>query len=221
MRCLLFGTVLSGKEKIELLFFTMEIYVTGLIAYETAQSLLAQNQEAAKAHFPAFFLREFAELARQEGNFCIEKNTKNLYSKETCFLGNEAVVCEIKAGGIFAALWQACEAYEADSEKTCGCEIDLARIPIDQHVTELLEFFAESPFEVSSQGAYVVIAGEAALGKQAGGFTRIGRVTAKKDRVVKSKDTVRYLTPPKRQQTDITDRKKHKNEIKKEKETTR
>ncbi len=60
----------------------MKIYVTGLIAYETAKKLYQENREDIETRIPKFFLHEFENLSedRQDptdflDNLCIDKNT--------------------------------------------------------------------------------------------------------------------------------------------------
>jgi len=94
----------------------MKIYVTGLIAYETALKLYAENKAAVAARFPKFFLREFEKLSENQPDsevfledFCIEKNTKKPYSKKNYYFDGAVYIREIRDGGIFAALWALCE----------------------------------------------------------------------------------------------------------------
>ena len=70
----------------------MKIYVTGLIAYETAKKLYQENREDIETRFPKFFLREFENLSEDRpdpadflDNLCIEKNTKKPYSRKNYY----------------------------------------------------------------------------------------------------------------------------------------
>lgn len=260
---------------------TMKIYVTGPIGYETAERLYQENREALAARFPAFFLCDFEKLSEDQvktklflDSFCIEKNTKNYYSsgifkeaerspsspgddrgeREACpegDCGSRIYIREIEEGGLFAALWAACEDLErmnggadrdapvkespAGKKKFSGCRVYLEKIPVDQHIVEILEYFKENPYEVSSHGSWLVIpissvegtplknrtesaektagqaqahfAGEdaASLSKS---LTEIGEITEGKGRVVIYKEKQRFLTPPQRQAKDIAARKK-------------
>ena len=270
------GTLLPIGEKI------MKIYTTGLIAYETAKKLYVEHKAELAARFPDFFLREFEELCGTSyciseveiaeffytkhvklsedrpiqpdflANLCIEKNTKNNYSNEKYYFDGQIYVREIKEGGLFGALWAACEDLQnliaqakrstdaaltegeqntdivpsewmltKNLKSAVGCEIHLEDIPIDQHVVEILEFLKESPYEVSSAGSYLIVLEESfkenlnsAKNRFYGVFkkprwTQIGEITAAKDRVIIYGESRRFLTPPKRQRTDIADRKKH------------
>ncbi len=177
----------------------------GTIGYETAAKLYENNKALVEARFPRFFLKEFRDLGEQKliqeaktstkmlkesvdvadisGNLCIEKNTKKPYSRKNFYFNGKIYLREIKEGGIFAALWAACEdlnkiRMDADKDSAdcprgflsygnIGCEIHLEAIPIDQHVVEILELLKENPYEVSSAGSYLVILtdGEEADGK--------------------------------------------------------
>ena len=205
----------------------MKIYVTGLIAYETALKLYQENKASVAARFPKFFLREFEKLSEDQpdpevflDNLCIEKNTKKPYSKKNYYFDGAFYIREIRDGGIFAGLWALCEdlkklreeikeqpesvATELAQYPNIGCEIDLAAIPIDQHVVEILELLKENPYEVSSEGSYLLVLPEEMEVQET--LTEIGRIMDSKDRVIVSEDSRRYLTPPARQAKDIADR---------------
>ena len=94
----------------------MKIYTQGLIAYETAKKLYLENKAKVEARFPKFFLQEFEKLPSDEAfeskflaNLCIEKNTKKPYSRKNYYFDGTVYAREILDGGIFAALWAACE----------------------------------------------------------------------------------------------------------------
>ena len=205
----------------------MKICTAGLIAYETAMRLYEDEKAAFRERFPGFFLREFEKLSEESemtavflDNLCIEKNTKKLYSRKNFYYNGQFYVREIKEGGIFAALWAACEDLQdliregglLDPEcclKTghAGCSIRLQDIPLDQHVIELLEYRKENPYEVSSAGSYLVICGNIPE-EYSVHLTEIGEITDSKDRLILSDGHIRFLTPPGRQAQDMADRRR-------------
>ncbi len=228
----------------------MNIYVGGCIAYETTRKLYEEHKAELEARFPAFFLREFENLTEGApsaadflGNLCIEKNTQKNYSNGKYYFDGEIYVREIRDGGLFGALWAACEDLVAQHEalknaddafltegdfskilqsSAIGCEIYLDRIPLDQHVVEVLEYRKESPYEVPSAGSYLVVCEEQRVprGKNGGArsgdeighsplLTKIGEITSARDRVILYGDSRRFLTPPSRQKKDIADRRGH------------
>ena len=202
----------------------MKIYVTGLIAYETAKKLYQENPEDIETRFPKFFLREFENLSEDRpdpadflDNLCIEKNTKKPYSRKNYYFDGTVYIREIRDGGIFAALWAMCEDLselreeikeqapsKQDIPQNIGCEIDLEAIPVEQHVVEILELLKENPYEVSSEGSWLVALPEEMEAEE--GLSEIGMITDSKDRVIISGESRRFLTPPSRQAKDIADR---------------
>lgn len=147
----------------------MNIYTTGIIGYETARRLYEENKALFEARFPKFFLQEFEKLSEENAdpaifldNFCIEKNTKNFYSRKNFYFDGSVYCREIKEGGIFAALWAACDDLEEifleqKERRSVGLEVKLEEIPLDQHVVEIMELLKESPYEESSAGSFLVI----------------------------------------------------------------
>lgn len=197
----------------------MKVFAAGKIAYETAHRLYQKEASLFETRFPGFFLREFGKLyeewqegARFSDNFCIEKNTIELYSKKNFFLSGDFYLREIGEGGVFASLWAACEDLEEILErKPLGCRIELAKIPIEQHVVEILELLKENPYEVSSKRSWLVVgpvvkteAAEIPAGRFS--LTEIGEITNSRERVIVHGDSIRYLSPPARQKKDIENR---------------
>lgn len=191
----------------------MKIYTQGLIAYETAKKLYLENKAKVEARFPKFFLQEFEKLPSDKvfgssflANLCIEKNTKKPYSRKNYYFDGAVYAREILDGGIFAALWAACEDLKEllDVHKSFGCSVYLDQIPLNQHVVEILELLKENPYEVSSKGSYLVIFPEGHSAPE--GFSEIGEITASRDRVIIWGENRRFLTPPARQAKDIRDR---------------
>ena len=196
----------------------MKIYTQGLIAYETAKKLYLENKAKVEARFPKFFLQEFEKLPSDKAfesnflaNLCIEKNTKKPYSRKNYYFDGTVYAREILDGGIFAALWAACEdlkdiSEELGNNQNIGCNVYLDQIPLNQHVVEILELLKENPYEVRSKGSYLVIFPEGNSAPE--GFSEIGEITASKDRVIIRGENRRFLTPPARQAKDIEDRRR-------------
>ncbi len=213
----------------------MRFYLTGMLAYETARRLYEEERGRFTARFPRFFLEEFEKLSEHAVPFsafldkmCIEKNTRTLYSRRKFFFNGSIYVREVTEGGIFGTLWEACEDLELiraeegaksrvvdlqENDRTpffgkgteVGCSVRLLDIPLDQHVIEILEYVGENPYEVRSEGCFLIAADEKAnLGF--GEITEIGTVTNGKERILLTGEKKRYLTPPERQAKDIEDR---------------
>ena len=139
--------------------------------------------------------------------------------------GSRIYIREIEEGGLFAALWAACEElkkeqtnrdtaenapdqeWPAGKKKSLGCMVSLEKIPVDQHVVEILEYCKENPYEVSSRGSYLVILPEEAEADSID-LVEIGEITDGRDRVVLYNEKRRFLTPPQRQAKDIAARRR-------------
>jgi len=173
----------------------MKLAVGGLIGYERALALYEENREMLEKRFPKFWLEKFLTLKNPAND--VEKLYKNLYN------------LKMRQGGLFGALWKACE------EHGTGCEVILGQIPIRQEIVEICELFDENPYEVSSEGAMLFVIPDDASCIE--GLTIIGETTDKKERVIimgfdeETHGIVkRFLTPLSRQQKDIANHKREK-----------
>ena len=181
----------------------MLVKIYGPLGFETAYKLYKEKAQIVEEHgFPKFFLERFESIA-DEMIITAPKDDRVIYS------------AEIGEGGLFAALWEMGEVLGT------GMQISLEDIYIRQEVIEMLELFAESPYECSSKGCYLTVEDilggnmicerdadpkEVELFLHTGNY--IGHACKEKSRVVVSRDGERFLTPPGRQQSDIADRKR-------------
>ncbi|MCQ2530567.1 MAG: hypothetical protein MJ086_04850 [Lachnospiraceae bacterium] len=174
-----------------------KIAVAGLIGYETAKALYEENREALEARFPKFWLKKFLEAGPKAEELMNEQNRE---------VENGAVI-EITEGGLFGALWEACEQQKAEGCAN-GCEVWIENVPILQEVVEISELFDINPYEASSKGSFLIVEEEEKIRNHSGQLTIIGTMQKKKDRVVvmKDKETKRFLTPPERQAKDLANR---------------
>ncbi len=162
----------------------MKIAVKGLIGYERAYEILDENTEV-KKRLPNFLIEQF---------FSYKEFLKNKDSDKNAI--------EIKEGGLYRSLWQLCEMYSKEVGKKIGCEIDFKKIPILQEVIEIMEIASEDPYESNSQGAFVKY-GESFSDD----YYVIGKFTNDKDRVIIIDENKRFLTPPSRQNKDLSQKK--------------
>lgn len=172
----------------------MDIAVYGLIGYEGALALYEENRAFLDERFPAFWIEGFLKLQEKEPCF------------DGLFTGEQTLAVSIRKGGLYGALWQMCEVLGT------GCAVDIRQVPIRQETVEICECFEQDPYEITSHGAFLV-AGEDLTEKDIEGMQVIGHTTDTKDRVVllgwdeKTKErSRRFLTPLKRQEKDITNR---------------
>ena len=183
----------------------MDIGVCGLIGYEGALALYKENRAFLDARFPAFWIREFLELAEKQPLQDSIQFGKQAYSNEG--ISNAGCIIETGKGGLYAALWEICETLG------CGCEVDIKRIPIAQEVVEICECFDKDPYEIESAGAWVVVSNKEDCDAEAEQLTFIRKTTDSKDRIIlmgydekKKERTKRFLTPQARQEKDLADR---------------
>lgn len=164
----------------------MIISVCGPVGFETAEKLYNDNREMLSDRFPEFFLRQFRSI------------------KDDLVAGEpegECLLIEIGANGIYGALWQAGEILG------CGMKVFTRAIPVRQEVIEILELFGESPYECPSDGSILIITDREKKNVTIGGktfsLTMIGITTSDNARILEDIDSVRFLTPPSRQEKDI------------------
>jgi hydrogenase maturation factor len=102
---------------------------------------------------------------------------------------------DVSEGGIFGALW------EMAQHSGVGLKVDLEKIPVRQETVEICEFFHISPYELLSGGSLLMAAKDGnalvkILLEQGIKATVIGRFTKGPERIIVSKEEVRYLNRP-------------------------
>ena len=103
---------------------------------------------------------------------------------------------DVTEGGIYGALWEI-----AESSGT-GLEIELMDIPVRQETVEICEEFGINPYELISSGSMLITAKnglDVVRRLKSAGINAavIGKVTEGNDRIVRGRDTKRFLEPPK------------------------
>jgi len=185
----------------------IRIAVLGVLGAETALRLLEEHKKELESRFSGYFIRR-----------CRGLGAKAVREQEIMPSGGKIpdgfYFTSIGEGGLFAALWKACEELQKDdytwTGKTVGCEVDLKTVPVSQEVTEICERYREDPLETSSEGAWLLIWEEEkedalkdtvlCIPEQS---AIIGKLTQKNRRVVFLEDRIRFLTPPERQRLDM------------------
>lgn len=183
----------------------MNIYLCGPLGWKRAEYLYRKNEDAIKARFAGFFLRRFENI----GSEMIQADRAVSCSMTKPFAG-KVFIKETAEGGLAGALWDLAE------EAGCGLEVKAELIPVHQEIIEIMELFAEEPYECPSAGCIVIFAKcrEDAddicirAGSHAGPVY-IGRCTDTGARKIILKGGERYLTPKKRRMKDISDRRLH------------
>ena len=195
--------ILPGRTKTHMI----RIAVLGVLGAETALRLLEEHKKVLENRFSGYFIRR-----------CKGLGAKAVREQEIMPSGGKIpdgfYFTPIGEGGLFGALWKACEELQQDmyswTGKSIGCEVDLETVPVAQEVTEICELYREDPLETSSEGAWLLIweeEKEDAL-KDSGlcipeQSAIIGKLTQKKRRVVFLGDRTRFLTPTERQKLDM------------------
>jgi hydrogenase expression/formation protein HypE len=103
---------------------------------------------------------------------------------------------DVAEGGIFGALWDMAEAAKV------GLDIDFRKIPVRQEIIEICEIFDVNPYELDSTGSLLVTADNGSdiikrLRESGICAEIIGRTTEGNNRVIRSRDEIRYLDTPK------------------------
>lgn len=195
----------------------IRICVAGLIGYETAAGLYEMDPDTVKNHFSASYIKAFEKLS---GLVSSPEDLKGVDPSEILYAG------EIKEGGLYAALWEACEkmsgkeeekkAPEEHGRRPVGCRVFPDQIPIRQEVVEFCELFETDPYEAPSRGAWVVLLEDAAWircqdrqREDSGSgalLTAVGYLTDDRCRLLVREGLERYLTPLVRQYKDMENR---------------
>lgn len=205
----------------------IRIGIAGLIGYKAAEKLLDENIAELTKRFSGRYIKNFRKLAqRLISDKDIQDIIKELQTenKEESFftegmLDSRVYIGRIGSGGLWASLWNACEYWQkgADSTgkiKNTGCKVELKDIYIRQEVIEISELYNENPYEIASEGALLVVWNEdkikrlpEKLAKLIDKTSIIGYITEEKQRIITDGEMTRFLTPTKRQEKDIADRK--------------
>lgn len=103
----------------------------------------------------AFFGKRFADMICRKTEYACEEREKNSKAETEQLIhklekaGN--LVYPIGDGGISGALWQFC------TETGAGFEVEYFKVPQDQNVIEICEYFDLNPWELFSENAYLII----------------------------------------------------------------
>ena len=106
------------------------------------------------------------------------------------------VMHDISQGGILTALW------EMSQRMGTGLEVDLKQIAIRQETVEISEYIGANPYSMPSSGA-LLIGTENGYGllreleKLHINASVIGKITDKKERIIRNGDDIRFLDRPK------------------------
>ncbi|MCI5648044.1 MAG: AIR synthase-related protein [Fusicatenibacter sp.] len=166
-----------------------DLVVAGGIGLGAAAYLAKTQKEELLSQFSPDFIRSAAKFDRR-------------YSvAETAQLaigcGAQAMQ-DVSEGGIFGALWEMAEGAGK------GLDVSLRRIPVRQETIEICEYFGLNPYQILSTGSLLIGINDGVelvrqLSEQGIEAAVIGKVTDKKERILRNGEEIRYLDKP---QTD-------------------
>ena len=183
----------------------MDLVAVGPIASGVSAYLAGEEKEKLKTCFSERFLDD-----------AVKAGAKRLLPEAVRTIQEEgnASMKIVSRGGILGALWELAE-YGG-----VGLDAELRKIPIRQETVEICEFFSLNPYQIfgtdtllaaSFDGAGLV----KALERKGIPSAVIGRLTEKKERVLRNGDECRYLDKP---QTDEWYRMENREKSREEKE---
>lgn len=165
-----------------------QIIITKSIALSGTYTLVTECYDSLHQRYASDFL---------EPVFSYDKQLSYEREYEVLEQYDWSALVESSYGGIFGALFR----LGYDSE--LGVRVDLKRIPIQQQVIEVAEYFQINPYLLHSAGSMVIACpnGEklASALRQAGVFAVVvGYMTKDKARIVYLEEEERFLTPVRR-----------------------
>ena len=163
-----------------------DIVLVGAVALEGMARILDEKEEELSAHFNKVFTRQCSEKAELLKDASYVKALKDI---------DITSVMQLTGGGIMAALWNITEG------SGCGLEADMEKMTIFQESVEVLEYYNLNPYEMTSQGSFLIITkngDEAVRAVEEAGFTasKIGVTVNGNQKMIAGRDEQRYLDRP-------------------------
>ena len=166
-------------------FLGLDIVMTKTCGLGGTALLAGHFTDELATRYPRRFIERAAEFLSET-----EEN------KEGCLAvaDGAAYVHAAAEGGVFGALWELAEYAE------CGLEIDLPVIPILQETVEICEYFDVNPYQLRTEGVFLILTEHGgrlceALGEKGIPAAVIGKTVPGLDRAVRNGEEVRYLEP--------------------------
>ena len=170
-----------------------EIIVTGPVGLEGTYILVRERFKELKERFPMSILSRMVKAGEALSVLKAAESAEEI--SDPC---HAPVMVSLGEGGFFAGLWEL-------SKKTgCGLDADLQAVPILQETIEITDFFGINPYDMRSNGSLLIAASDAdqvisRLEKEGRIAVKIGKLTGKKDKIIRNGEDVRFLDRP---QTD-------------------
>lgn len=166
-------------------FLGLDIVMTKTCGFGGTALLAGHFIDELATRYPRRFIERAAELLAET-----EENAEGYLA-----VADGAVYVHAAAeGGVFGALWELAEYAE------CGLEIDLPAIPILQETVEICEFFDVNPYQLRTEGVFLILTEHGgrlceALEEKGIAVAVIGKTVPGLDRAVRNGEEVRYLEP--------------------------
>ena len=175
-----------GKaEKSAETLFGLDIVMTKHCGLGGTALLAGHFTDEIATRYPRRFVERAAEFLSET-----EKNEEGYLA----VADGAAYVHAAAEGGVFGALWELAEFGE------CGLEIDLPAIPILQETVEICEFFDVNPYQLRTEGVFLILSGQGnrlceVLAEKGIPAAVIGKTISGLDRTVRNGEEIRYLEP--------------------------
>lgn len=163
-----------------------EILLAGWIGLEGMLRIIGEKEAELRERFTPAFIRQMKDYA---GEVC---GLSKIAAADACGV---SVIRQISEGGILASLWDLAE------ETGKGLRLDMKKIAVRQETIEVCEYFRLNPYQLTSNGSFLMLAenGEAvadALRRDGIQAVVIGQLTDDHDKVIYNGGDVRYIDRP-------------------------
>lgn len=181
-----------GKVKREKLLCTNQaesgddIVVTKWIGLEATTILAKEREEELRRVFP----NPLVDTAKSFDRYLSVIPEAGIAGK-----WGASAMHDVTEGGVFGALW------EMAAGAGLGLEVDLKKIPIRQETVEVCEHFGVNPYLIMSSGSMMITTKDGhglvrELEKAGISAAVVGRMTSRKERIIRNGEDVRYLDKP-------------------------
>ena len=165
-----------------------DIIMTGYIGLEGTLQAVEKLEDRLSKKLPRDFLEKTKAFRKD-----LSLNPGNVLKQ--CGYPGPVTTRAVEKGGIFAALW------EMGHEEEVGLTIYFKKIPVRQETIEICEILEWNPYELLSGGCELLVvdnANDVVDLLRDGGIPAVfvGKVTDSKDRILVSREGVRYLNRP-------------------------
>jgi len=167
-----------------------DIVISKWIGLQGTALLARRNREKLLERYPAHLVDEAAQFDRY---LSVVPEARAAVQSGVCAMHDAS------EGGIFGALWELAERSGA------GLDLDLRKLPLRQETVEVCECCDVNPYELLSGGCLIMAAQDgpglaAALQAQHIPAVIVGKVTGRKDRILRNGDEIRFLDRPQQDQ---------------------